>query len=83
VLRSSDTVCRQGGDEFVLLLSGHEDRQHVQSLATKVLAQVAREALRSQERRVKVIRKPTSGSGPGFRCKDDVHFILAGCRDLD
>jgi diguanylate cyclase (GGDEF)-like protein/PAS domain S-box-containing protein len=41
VLRSSDTVCRQGGDEFVLLLSGHEDRQHVQSLATKVLAQVA------------------------------------------
>jgi diguanylate cyclase (GGDEF)-like protein/PAS domain S-box-containing protein len=42
VLRSSDTVCRQGGDEFVLLLSGLEDRQHVQSLAAKVLAQVAR-----------------------------------------
>jgi diguanylate cyclase (GGDEF)-like protein len=40
-VRASDTVSRQGGDEFVLLLSGHEDRQHVQSLATKVLAQVA------------------------------------------
>ena len=40
-LRTSDTVCRLDGDEFVLLLAGLERRQHVQALADKVLAQVA------------------------------------------
>lgn len=40
-LRTSDTVCRLGGDEFVLLLAGLDGREHVEALATKVLAQVA------------------------------------------
>jgi diguanylate cyclase (GGDEF)-like protein/PAS domain S-box-containing protein len=40
-LRASDTVCRLGGDEFVLLLADLEGPQHLQTLAPKVLAQVA------------------------------------------
>jgi diguanylate cyclase (GGDEF)-like protein/PAS domain S-box-containing protein len=40
-LRASDTVCRLGGDEFVLLMADLESAQHLQSLAPKVLAQVA------------------------------------------
>jgi diguanylate cyclase (GGDEF)-like protein len=40
-LRTSDTVCRLGGDEFVLLFAGVEDPLELQTLADKVLAQLA------------------------------------------
>ncbi len=40
-LRTSDTVCRLGGDEFVLLFAGVEDPPELQTLADKVLAQLA------------------------------------------
>jgi diguanylate cyclase len=37
-VRESDTVCRQGGDEFVLLLPGLDDVAHIDRLAHKILA---------------------------------------------
>lgn len=40
-LRASDTVCRVGGDEFVLLFASVEDIHELQALAAKLLAQVA------------------------------------------
>lgn len=40
-LRTSDTVCRMGGDEFVLLWSALDGRQYAEALAKKVLEQVA------------------------------------------
>lgn len=40
-LRTSDTVARFGGDEFVLVFSALEDRGAVERLADKVLEQVA------------------------------------------
>jgi diguanylate cyclase (GGDEF)-like protein/PAS domain S-box-containing protein len=41
-LRESDTVCRLGGDEFVLLLLGVKSHADIESLAAKVLSEVAR-----------------------------------------
>lgn len=37
-MRQSDTVCRQGGDEFVLLLPGLDGRRQLSAVAGKVLA---------------------------------------------
>lgn len=37
-VRESDTVCRQGGDEFVVLLPGLEDVEGACSVARKILA---------------------------------------------
>ena len=36
LIRASDTVCRQGGDEFVVLLSEITDREGVETLAVKL-----------------------------------------------
>jgi diguanylate cyclase (GGDEF)-like protein/PAS domain S-box-containing protein len=41
-LRESDTVCRLGGDEFVLLLRGVRTVTNVESLAAKLLREIAR-----------------------------------------
>ncbi len=40
-VRESDTVCRQGGDEFVVLLPGLEDVEGACSVARKILATAA------------------------------------------
>ena len=37
-VRGSDTVCRQGGDEFVVLLAGPSDADHTALVAEKILA---------------------------------------------
>lgn len=37
ILRGCDSVCRQGGDEFVLLLGDIDERQSVEAVATRVL----------------------------------------------
>ena len=37
-VRASDTVCRQGGDEFVVLLAGPSDADHTALVAEKILA---------------------------------------------
>ena len=41
-LRESDTVCRLGADEFVLLLQGLKANENVQALADKLLSEIAR-----------------------------------------
>jgi diguanylate cyclase (GGDEF)-like protein/PAS domain S-box-containing protein len=40
-VRGSDTVCRQGGDEFVVLLPGLDDAEGACSVARKILAAAA------------------------------------------
>jgi predicted signal transduction protein with EAL and GGDEF domain len=40
VLRDSDTVCRQGGDEFLILLGDVRDRSDVTEIAVKLLGQL-------------------------------------------
>jgi len=40
VLRDSDTVCRQGGDEFLILLGEVRDRSDVAEIGTKLLGQL-------------------------------------------
>ena len=40
-VRGSDTVCRQGGDEFVVLLPGLDDAEGACSVARKILATCA------------------------------------------
>ena len=40
-VRSSDSVARLAGDEFVLLLAGIEQRQHATELATKLLRKLS------------------------------------------
>jgi len=42
-VRESDTVCRRGGDEFVVLLSEIESRRDAAKVARKVLAAIAAE----------------------------------------
>jgi diguanylate cyclase (GGDEF)-like protein/PAS domain S-box-containing protein len=41
-LRESDTVCRLGADEFVILLSGVKSAAAVETIAAKLLAEIAR-----------------------------------------
>jgi diguanylate cyclase (GGDEF)-like protein/PAS domain S-box-containing protein len=41
-LRESDTVCRLGADEFVLLLQGLKANENVRALADKLLSEIAR-----------------------------------------
>ncbi len=52
-VRGSDTVCRQGGDEFVVLLSGPSDVDHTALVAQKILATCAT-PFGLQERSVRV-----------------------------
>ena len=40
LLRQSDLVCRQGGDEFVILLPDHHSREGLLRLARKLVAAV-------------------------------------------
>jgi diguanylate cyclase (GGDEF)-like protein len=40
-VRSLDTVARQGGDEFVLVLPGVDDEAHARAVAEKILARFA------------------------------------------
>lgn len=40
MLRASDTVCRQGGDEFVILLSEFKERDDLENLAYKLRAAI-------------------------------------------
>lgn len=40
-IRHSDTVCRQGGDEFVMLLSGIEHAEDAAQFAQKILTELA------------------------------------------
>jgi diguanylate cyclase (GGDEF)-like protein/PAS domain S-box-containing protein len=40
LLRETDLVCRQGGDEFVVLLPDHQDDEGLQQLAHKLLAAI-------------------------------------------
>jgi diguanylate cyclase (GGDEF)-like protein/PAS domain S-box-containing protein len=40
-VRESDTVCRQGGDEFLILLSEVSSRHDVESVAQKIIATMA------------------------------------------
>jgi diguanylate cyclase (GGDEF)-like protein len=40
-LRAGDTVCRQGGDEFLILLADMRDSEHVADIALKLLAELA------------------------------------------
>ncbi|HJV86330.1 MAG TPA: EAL domain-containing protein [Noviherbaspirillum sp.] len=48
-VRSADTVARLGGDEFTVILTDLDDRAHVESIAEKILAALARPFLLSQE----------------------------------
>src|SRR5678816_2348160 len=41
VLRDSDTVCRQGGDEFLILLGDVRDSSDVSEIGAKLLAQLS------------------------------------------
>ena len=38
VVRASDTVCRHGGDEFTVLLTGPADAEHASAVADKIMA---------------------------------------------
>lgn len=40
-IRSTDTACRHGGDEFIVLLTEIEDRKHAVSVLTKLRAALA------------------------------------------
>ncbi len=44
-LRKTDTVCRQGGDEFIVLLSGIEAPQDAEKVAEKLSAAIGRERI--------------------------------------
>ena len=53
VVRQSDTVCRQGGDEFIALLPALEDPEQACVVARKILA-ICAQPLQVQERRLQV-----------------------------
>lgn len=38
VIRKNDTVCRIGGDEFVLLINGYKDARNLQIIAEKIVS---------------------------------------------
>ena len=41
-VRNSDTVCRQGGDEFLVLLADQQNQHHAAAAAEKILAELSR-----------------------------------------
>ncbi|MGZ8358616.1 MAG: putative bifunctional diguanylate cyclase/phosphodiesterase [Telluria sp.] len=41
-VRNSDTVCRQGGDEFLVLLADQQNQHHAAAAAEKILSELAR-----------------------------------------
>ncbi|NML59911.1 EAL domain-containing protein [Massilia sp. RP-1-19] len=41
-VRNSDTVCRQGGDEFLVLLADQQNQHHAAAAAEKILAELGR-----------------------------------------
>jgi diguanylate cyclase (GGDEF)-like protein len=47
-LRSSDTVCRWGGDELVLLLADLRDRSGVAAISTKLMAAVKQHTMQAE-----------------------------------
>ena len=53
VVRQSDTVCRQGGDEFIALLPALDDSEQACAVARKILA-ICAQPLQVQERRLQV-----------------------------
>jgi diguanylate cyclase (GGDEF)-like protein len=50
-VRESDTICRQGGDEFLILLTGENDKSDVEVVAQKIIG-VMREPHQIQGREI-------------------------------
>ncbi len=48
-VRAADTVARLGGDEFTVILTDLDDRAHVENIAQKILAALAKPFLLNQE----------------------------------
>ena len=53
VVRQSDTVCRQGGDEFIALLPALDDPEQACAVARKILA-ICAQPLQVQERQLQI-----------------------------
>jgi len=68
-LRAEDTVFRQGGDEFVLLLNGVDSEEHCHQLMTRI-HQVLAEPFECGEHRCEI----SASSGITFYSQDNEHL---------